>query len=86
MVQVTIRVKVLYFAEVRDAAGTYEESYTLLDGATVAELLSRISSSHQKIGKIRRMIKAAVNEDMAEPDHPLQDRDTVALFPPIAGG
>lgn len=82
----SIRVRVLYFAQVGDAAGTRSESHELPEGASVADLLSRVSQSHEKIEKMKRIIKAAVNEEMAAPDQVLRDGDTVALFPPITGG
>lgn len=86
MIELPIRVKVLYFAQVGDAAGTRAESAVLPDGASVAVLLSKVSQSHEKVEKMRRILKAAVNEEIAAPDHVLRDGDTVAVFPPITGG
>jgi molybdopterin synthase sulfur carrier subunit len=77
---------VLYFAQVGDAAGTRAESHMLPEGASVAVLLSKVSESHERIDKLRRIIKTAVNEEMAGPNRVLKDGDTVALFPPITGG
>jgi sulfur-carrier protein len=86
VIELSIRVKVLYFAQVGDAAGTRAESQTLPEGASVAVLLNRVSQAHEKIDKMRRIVKTAVNEEMAGPDRVLRDGDTVALFPPITGG
>lgn len=86
MIQSPIRIKVLYFTQIADAAGTREESYSLPSNASVAELLGRISTAHKKIEKTKPMMEIAVNEDMAKPDQVLKDGDTVALFSPISGG
>lgn len=81
-----IHVKLIYFGQARDAAGTREEDYTLPDSATVDLLLSKSSQSHEKIDRIRNMIKIAVNEELVQRGQPLHDGDTVALLPPVAGG
>ena len=81
-----ITVKVLYFAQVGDAAGTRAESLVLPDGASVAVLLNKVSQSHEKVERMRRIIRAAVNEETSELGRVLEDGDTVALFPPITGG
>lgn len=81
-----IHVKLIYFGQARDAAGTREEDYTLPDGATVDLLLRRSSESHERIEKIRSMMKIAVNEELVQRGEQLKDGDTVALLPPVAGG
>jgi len=32
------------------------------------------------------IIRAAVNKDYADPDHPVKPDDEVAFFPPVTGG
>jgi molybdopterin converting factor subunit 1 len=31
-------------------------------------------------------VRVAVNQDYVGPDHPVQDGDEVAIFPPVTGG
>ena len=81
-----IRVKLFYFGQARDAAGTREEEFTLPDKASVDVLLSKASEAHEKIDKIREILKIAVNEELVERGKILRDGDTVALLPPVAGG
>jgi molybdopterin converting factor subunit 1 len=81
-----IRVKLVYFGQARDAAGVREEEFTLPDGASAELLLERSSAKHDKIDKIRGMMKVAVNEELAEKGQKLHEGDTVALLPPVAGG
>jgi len=87
MAEMPIRVKVSYYARFSDAAGTREESYTLADGSvSVADLLRVIISAHEGIEKLRKMMRIAVNKEVAEPSRRLRDGDSVALFPPLSGG
>jgi molybdopterin converting factor subunit 1 len=82
----TIRVKLLYFGQARDASGKGEEEFNLPDRSSVKVLLGESSAAHAKIGAMRRSIQIAVNEEIAGPGQLLQDGDVVAFLPPVAGG
>jgi molybdopterin converting factor subunit 1 len=82
----TIRVRLLYFGQARDASGTGEEEFALPDGSSVKVLLGESSAAHAKIGTMRRSMQIAVNEEIAEPGRLLKDGDVVAFLPPVAGG
>lgn len=82
----SIHVKLLYFGQARDASGTREEDLSFPDGASVWDLMNRVSASHEGIEMIRGILKVAVNEEIAEPGRLLHDGDDVALLPPVAGG
>ncbi len=86
LVQLPIHVKVLYFAQVADAVGSRQELYSFPKSASLAQLLSRVSSAHSSIQKVRPMMKMAVNGDIAGPSRMLSNGDTVAFFSPITGG
>lgn len=85
------------FATFREAVGrkTIERSYE--DGATVGEVLADIESEFDGLegqlvedGAIRPQLSILKNgRDVTHaegPDTPLEDGDTVSLFPPVAGG
>lgn len=82
----SIRVKLLYFGQARDAAGTGEEEFTLPDRASVNVLLSESTGAHSRIGKMKGYMQIAVNEEIAELGQVLKDGDVVAFLPPVAGG
>lgn len=80
--------KLLYFARLRETFGTGSEDIELPPG-TVAGLLDALRRrgkpwSEELDGS--RAFRVAVNQDMAEPDTVLNDRDEVAIFPPVTGG
>ena len=74
-------ITVLYFARLREALGTGSEQIALAAGGDLATL--------QNAGRPRRgvgagiraaSIRAAVNQEMANPDTPVNDGDEVAFF------
>lgn len=81
-----IRVKVVYFGEARDAAGTSEEELSLPGGTSVAALLGAAAKAHGRLSMIRGTMRIAVNEELAAAADRLEDGDVVALLPPVAGG
>lgn len=81
-----MNIKVLYFAALRHMVGLREESIALDDGATVGDLLREVANSHEALQDKMGRIAAAVNQEYATLDKPLQDGDEVALLPPVAGG
>lgn len=82
--------KILYFAWVREKVGMAEEAIALPDGvrdvAALVEHLAARSPGHAAAFENRRTIRAAVNQDFAQPDTPVGPGDEVAFFPPVTGG
>jgi molybdopterin synthase sulfur carrier subunit len=75
---------VRYFAMFRESAGVAEETLTL-DVATAADVFAATSDRHGST-EPKGHCKVAINDVMADWDAPLNDGDTVLLFPPVAGG
>jgi molybdopterin synthase sulfur carrier subunit len=85
-----MKVKVLYFARLREAVGRDREEVELPSGvATVAALrdwlVARGDPWASAFGEIRR-IRAAVDQQMATDEAALTDGAEVAFFPPVTGG
>jgi MoaE-MoaD fusion protein len=81
-----MRVRVLYFAVVRERLGRDEEAVELSAGADVATAWRELERLHPELGGLRAAIKVAVNEEFARADRVLADGDVIALIPPVAGG
>lgn len=81
-----IRVKVLYFGQAREAAGTGEEDLSLPSRSSVKALVGKSMEAHRRLGELSGVMRVAVNEEIAADDDRLSDGDTVAFLPPVAGG
>jgi molybdopterin converting factor subunit 1 len=81
-----MRVRVLYFASFRDAAGRDEENRDLPEGSRVRDLWSGLARTVPLFGRFPSMPPAAVNRAYADAETALADGDEVAFLPPVAGG
>lgn len=85
-----MRIKVLYFASLRDAIGRGEETVELADDATtlsgVRDALVAKGDPWAHAFRNLKRVRGAVNQDMAEDDAAVKDGDEVAFFPPVTGG
>ena len=77
-------ITILYFAMFREHAGVDEETLTV-DVATAADVFNATRERHGS-AQPNGHCKVAINDVMANWDSPVNDGDTVLLFPPVAGG
>ncbi|MEK7881733.1 MULTISPECIES: molybdopterin converting factor subunit 1 [Methyloversatilis] len=84
-----MKIKVLYFAALREALGSPGETIELSESATtltaVRALIAGRGGDWDKLAQMKNL-RAAVNQRMAEPDAVVADGDEVAFFPPVTGG
>lgn len=85
-----MKLRLLYFARLRELFGTGAESVETPNGVlSLADLLDWLRgrggvwAEQLAPGRAYRM---AVNQDMAGPETLLRDNDEVAIFPPVTGG
>ena len=85
-----MKVKVLYFASVREKLGKDAEELDLPAGvATVAALRSHLRSrggNYESSFSEKILLRVAVNQDMVPPASSIKAGDEVAFFPPVTGG
>ena len=85
-----MKIKVLYFASVREKLGKGAEEIELPAGvATIAGLRSHLQSRGGAWAETladSRLLRTAVNQDMAPPAAAIKPGDEVAFFPPVTGG
>jgi molybdopterin synthase sulfur carrier subunit len=85
-----VKVKVLFFAALREQLGTSAEEIELpASVGTVAALRSHLrgrGGAWERALADGKLIRMAVNQDMAQPSAALKAGDEVAFFPPVTGG
>ncbi len=82
--------KILYFAALRERMGrTEEELHTPSGVATIADLIALLRH-RDAAGAVAfanpALVRAAINQDFAQPEAPVRDGDEIAFFPPVTGG
>lgn len=82
--------KLLYFAWLRTRIGISEEEVVPPGHVeTVGDLLAWLPSRGEGFASALAnpaVVRVAVNQEYARPDHPVRPGDEVALFPPVTGG
>ena len=82
--------RILYFAYLRDRAGTGEEDVSPPSSVkNVGDLVGWLASSGEARARVfsdMSIVRIAVNQEYATLDHPLSAGDEIAFFPPVTGG
>ena len=82
--------KLLYFAWLKAKTGIAEEEVDPpAEVATVGDLLGWLKGRGPGYAEALadlQIVRVAVNQEYANPDHPVGPGDEVALFPPVTGG
>jgi len=80
-----MKVKVLYFSQVKDKIGKNEEEIKF-EGKTLKDLVDVLVNKYPDIKDILKRSMFAVNESYETMDYNLQDNDMIAIIPPVSGG
>ncbi len=82
--------KVLYFAWLRERLNRGEDEFEPpADIRTVGDMIDWIGAKDEAAGLAfanRKLIRAALDEQLVEHDAPIAGSRTLALFPPMTGG
>ena len=81
-----MKVRLLYFAVLRDIAGKRDDVLDLPDGARAADVWRRLREQHRELRDYVQPPMTAINESYADADQVLRDGDELAFIPPVAGG
>lgn len=81
-----MRVKLLYFAQLREAANAEEQTLVLERSMTVGDLAREVMSrpEFEKFQGLR--LRYALNDEFVGPEQWVEDGGVLAMLPPVAGG
>lgn len=81
-----MKLRVLYFASVRERLRRSQDEVEVGAGATVATLWMALAERHPALREVGDSLRFAVNQEYVERQHRLADGDEVAVIPPVSGG
>ena len=82
-----MQVHVLFFAQLRDVAGTASLKAELESGVTVADLITSLSSNVELFNALQdASLMVSVNHQISDRSCVLNEADEVGFLPPVSGG
>jgi len=81
-----VKVRVLFFAILRDLIGADERELVLASGSSAGSVWFDLVREFPSLSAFERPPMIAVNESYADPAVALEDGDVIAFIPPVSGG
>lgn len=81
-----MKVRVKFFAVLRERAGTGEILQEIEEGSTVADLWQALKEKYPKLNVPGVRLLYAVNQEYVSPGEKLKEMDEVVFLPPVSGG
>lgn len=85
-----MKIKVLYFARLKESLNYSEEDMDLPDNvtnvSTLKQYLATRGDSWKTLFAEKSNTRAAINHNLVDNHAPLKQGDEVAFFPPVTGG
>ena len=81
-----MRIRVRFFASVRERLRRAEDEIEIRDGATVADAWKELRLLHPALGEVGLSLRFAVNQEYVDDQCVLASGDELALIPPVSGG
>ncbi len=79
-------VKILFFATLRDRAGTKSLDIEIPEGTTVQRLKDQIARDYPNLKQSMEAVLISINREYAFDEAVVADGSEVAMFPPVSGG
>jgi MoaD family protein len=81
-----MKLRVQFYAQLRDLIGVRELEVDLSDGATVRELLDQIYAHQPTLRSHDKSILIGAGLEFVERNHKLKPGEEIAIMPPVQGG
>jgi len=80
------RIKLLFFATIRDKAGTKSIDLDIPKEMTVQELKEKLGNEYPNLKDSLKSILVSINQEFSFDDAVIPSNAEIALFPPVSGG
>jgi molybdopterin converting factor subunit 1 len=80
------RIKVLFFATLRDRAGTKSLEIEIPEDTTVQGLKDQIVNDYPHLKQSMDTVVISINREFAFDENLVPENAEVAMFPPVSGG
>ena len=81
-----MKVRVQFYAQLRDLIGLRELDIDLPEGATVRDLLQKIYSQQPSLRAHDKSILICSGVEFVDRDHKLRPGEEISIMPPVQGG
>jgi len=81
-----MKVRVQFYAQLRDLVGTREQDLDLPEGATVRDLLDEIYARQPSLGAHDKSILIGVGVEFVDRNYRLKPGEEISIMPPVQGG
>ena len=80
------RIKLLFFATIRDRAGTKTLDMEIPDDMTVEGLKDKLANDYPKLKESMSSVLITINREYAFDEAIIPQSAELAMFPPVSGG
>lgn len=80
------KIKVLFFATLRDRVGAKSIDVEIPAGTTVGGLKDQLSGAYPELQKSLETVVVSINREFAFDEDMILESCEVAMFPPVSGG
>jgi molybdopterin converting factor subunit 1 len=81
-----VKVRLRFFAVLKEVAGQDEMEKDVPDGTTARGLLDMMVTEFPKLGRYADVTQVAVNHELVDPEYKVEPEDEIAFLPPVSGG
>lgn len=80
------KVKILFFATLRDYVGSKSVEMEIPIGCTIEGLVDLLVNTYPNLNRVRELMMAAVDREYVSGSQVIPHGAEIALFPPVSGG
>ncbi len=81
-----MKIRMRYFASLREIVGLNEELLTLPEGASISDARLMLLSRYPRLQPIMERSACSVNHGYVSSETALQEGDEIVFIPPVGGG